>query len=489
MILPKADRRWLVAALSIASACSSSEARPDAATPEADGGVTHDAAGLSDAGSSQDAGGAHDTGVAYDAGAGQPAASPNILLLIADDFGVESSVCYSATPSPAPRLAAFCPQAVVFDHAWSSPTCSPTRAGVLTGRHSFRTGIGEQHTRSNGLALGAGEWTLPRVLDAAGKGYAHANFGKWHLGGDDRRPNDMGWGHFSGITSGAIPDYERWTKVTDGASESVTTYATTEIVDDALQWIGAQSTPWLAWVAFNAPHSPFHLPPAGLHTQNLSGDAADIAANPEPYYDAAVEALDHEIGRLIDSLEADVRDNTTVIFIGDNGTPGQVSEYAAPRAKESLHEGGVHVPMMIWGAGVRSAGRSSALVSTTDLFATILDLAGVEDLGSITGTTALDSQSLGFALEGAAGGSRYILSELFGSVVAADKQGKTIRDAQHKLIEFSDGRTRFYDLARDPTGASAINAGNRTVDQQAAFDRLAGVLGAWTASPDAPRAE
>ncbi len=420
-----------------------------------------------------------------------PEATPNVLLLIADDFGIESSVCYSDSPSPSPRLEALCDEAVVFDNVWSSPICSPTRAGMLTGRHSFRTGIGEQLTGSNNIQIASGEWTIPRVLDAAATGYAHASFGKWHLGGEEHYPTEMGWGHYSGMLSGAVSDYESWTKVTNGVSSSVKTYTTTEIVDDTIEWIDGQTTPWFAWVAFNAPHTPYHLPPPNLHTQNLSGTTQDIEANPKPYFDAAVESLDTEIGRLLDSLDEDARNNTTVIFIGDNGTHAEVSAYGSSRSKGTLHEGGVQVPMMIWGAAVESGGRrSSALSGTVDLFATILELAGVDVATIIPSTTQLDSKSLLSSLKASGGAkTKYLLSELYGTVTSATRQGKTIRDAQHKLLSFSDGRTRFYDLDTDPTGVSSINASNRDAEQQAAFELLELTLQAWTVSPSAPRPE
>lgn len=421
------------------------------------------------------------------ANAQQGQAQPNVLLLIADDFGVESSVCYADNPAPAPRLEAFCDEAVVFDNAWSSPICSPTRAGILTGRHSFRTGIGEQVTGQNGLEIADSEWTLPKALDAADSGYATANFGKWHLGGNVNKPNTMGWDHFSGLLVGGVGQYDDWTKTTNGVGEDVSTYATTENVNDALSWIDQQTDPWLTWIGFNAPHTPFHLPPSHLHTQDLSGTPTDISANPENYYAAAVEALDTEIGRLIDSLDADTRDNTTIIFIGDNGNPGQVSSYGQGTAKGSIHEGGVHVPMMVWGAGVEDGGRrSDALVGTVDIFATVLELAGVDVAAETPVGVQIDAKSFAHTLEHESGQNEYLLVEVFGIETNDNREGKAIRDDQHKVIVFDDGRTRFYDLDAEPRGETSINAANRTAAENAKFDELTAVLAAWTASPDAP---
>ena len=400
-------------------------------------------------------------------------AQPNILLLIADDFGVDVSPCYSATPATAPRLTALCDQMLIFDNVWSSPTCSPTRSGILTGRHGFRTGIEEQVTGNNGLQIGADEVTLPRLLDATDSGYAHASFGKWHLGGDASTPNDMGWSHFSGLLQGGLQDYEDWDETTNGVTERVTTYSTTEIINDTYNWIDSQSSPWLAWVAFNAPHTPFHLPPANLHSQDgLSGSAADIDANPDAYYDAAVEALDTEIGRLLDSIPPEELANTTIIFMGDNGTPAQVSDFDRTQSKGSLYEGGVHVPMMMWGAGVETSGRTDALVGTIDLNSTILELAGVtwpaEALSDVK-----DSRSFAPLLD--VGGSiddEIIFTQINGTETPRPKTGWAARTSRYKLIRFElDNSSLFFDLEADRTGTTPIS-GSLSVTEQAAFDEL-----------------
>ena len=114
-------------------------------------------------------------------------------------------------------------------------------------------------------------------------GVAHACVGKWHLvAGRQQRdhPNTVGFGHYSGALNG-LGDYSSWERTVDGESETVDRYATSQNVDDALRWIDLQGgEPWFLWLAFNAPHTPFHLPPADLHTSaGLSGDAQDVDGN------------------------------------------------------------------------------------------------------------------------------------------------------------------------------------------------------------------
>ncbi len=267
------------------------------------------------------------------------AVADNVLLIIADDLGADSVGLFSPanTTAPTPTLDGLAANGVRFTRCWSNPTCSPSRAALLTGRHGFRTGVGWP-----GDVIGLSEGTIANAFNSAG--YGTACIGKWHLsnqtnGGDDN-PNLMGFDHFSGAMSGALRDFFLWPKVVNGQAlqQRVRTYATTENVNDAISWIDEQDSDWFLWLAFNAPHSPFHLPPNELHSYDLLGTEADIAANPTSYYQASIEAMDTEIGRLLGSIDAAVLANTTIIFVGDNGTPGGVAPNVVRGAKGQLRE-------------------------------------------------------------------------------------------------------------------------------------------------------
>lgn len=331
----------------------------------------------------------------------------NVLVLVADDMGLDQLGLYGlgSDPAPTPNLDRMAAEGVLFLNAWSQPTCSPTRATIQTGRYGFRTGIGRViNAMGNLAALPLSEVTLPEMLDLGTSGaYAHAAIGKWHLGngstGGNFAPNLAGYGHFAGSIEGQLPSYTSWLRVVNGVGMNSTTYATTVCVDDALDWIQGQDRPWLCVVDFQAPHAPFHRPPANLHTQVLPpGDPATTCSaagsDPLPFYKAMVEALDHEIGRLLDSLPAGERERTTVLFLGDNGTDACLSRPPfPPLAKGTLSEAGLRVPMIACGYRVQQAGRSRALVNTTDLFATVAELAGVDLAATLPGLQ-LDSKSL-----------------------------------------------------------------------------------------------
>ncbi len=327
----------------------------------------------------------------------------NVLIMLADDIGVDMIGAYGVGGDlpPTPNIDTLASQGVLFRNVWSNPVCSSTRATVLTGRFGVRTGIGwtsEAVDELSGLPLS--ELTLPEMLDAGTNGlYAHAAIGKWHLGdeaalGGVMSPNMAGFDHFAGARAN-LSDYFNWTQITNGVSTPKTTYATTVHVDEAVQWIQNAPEPWVCYLSFNNAHSPFHAPPAALHTQDLTG-AGDPSANGRPYYKAMVEALDTEIGRLLSELDTELSD-ATVIFMGDNGTPVPVTvaPFIGFHAKGTVYDGGINVPFIVRSPRVKLPGtESAALANASDVFATVADLAGVDLDLVVPEKTQLDTVSI-----------------------------------------------------------------------------------------------
>lgn len=383
-------------------------------------------------------------------------ARPNILVVVADDLGIEQMRCYGEPRThraPQPTLQGLCSRGLVFDRAWSNPLCSPTRAGMLTGRYAHRHMVGEP---VGGISpgLSTDEVLIPAALDALEAGYAHAAIGKWHLRGDedgDDHPNTMGFSHYAGNLAGQVEAYDSYVKVTDGVGERETAYATSETVDDAIAWLDEQEDPWFLWLSFNAGHTPYHLPPSDLHSFD-DLDEITTHSDPLPYYLAMVEAMDTELGRLLDHLGRLELENTWIIFVGDNGSESEVNQgmYLEARSKGSLFEGGVHVPLLVVGPGLASPGRhEDAIVGTVDIFSTVLELAGVDpaDLG-----VELDSVSLVPYLEDfdAADQRETLVAEVFGPKTAGWTAGQAIRDSRWKYIRKLDGTEYLYDLQVDP---------------------------------------
>lgn len=388
----------------------------------------------------------------------------NVILIIADDLGSDYCGFYEnhLDTCKLPNIRRLLARGVRFRNAWSNPLCSPTRAGILTGRYSFRTGVGEAIGGTGSAVLDTAEITIPRLLNRfAPNAIAKAQIGKWHLQNPMPTtnyifPNRMGYDHYEGNFTAMVNNYYNWTKVKNGVASNITTYATTETTNNAISWIKAQSSnkPFFLWLAFNAPHTPYHAPPANLHSYgNLSGTSADITANPKIYFKAAVEALDHEIGRLFDSLQIMGKwDNTDFIFIGDNGDEPNVAQNKGG-AKGSVYQEGISVPFIISGPSVVNPNRASdALVNTTDLFATILDLFGYSNWSrEIPVNKPVDSKSILPILKNQATDIRsWIFTEVFKKpTVASD--GKAIRNKTYKLLNFDNGAQQFYRIASDPT--------------------------------------
>lgn len=429
---------------------------------------------------------------------------PNFIVLIGDDMAVETLSCYGVGDATAvtPNLDSLCAAGMRFDNFWSQAVCSPTRATILSGRYGFRTGVGTPAT--SGIAalpvpekaddahkeLGGGgpprrgaadnipapglradEFTLPMALKAdAALGYETAAIGKWHLAdqtnGAVEHPNLAGFDHYTGsVRTGGVESYFAWSKVTNGkVTDGKTGWADSDKVDDAIAWLDQRSgdQPWLLWMAFNAPHTPFHLPPLHL----LNSDARDLDPdaisneNQHAYYNAMIEALDTEIGRLLAHLSEAQRANTYIVFVGDNGTPEQVAmpPFDFTHSKGSITQGGVNVPFFFVGPGIESRQVSKALANSVDIYASLVDLAGIDSDAILPNDKVFDAVSLTPVLFGASESVRdYAYADVFGSVprgVSGDRfrqtvNERTIRDRNYKLFISSD-HEEFYDLTSDP---------------------------------------
>jgi arylsulfatase A-like enzyme len=425
--------------------------------------------------------------------AGAPSAQTaqgNVLVILADDLGAEQLASYGlATDLPStPNLDQLALGGLQFENCWSNPVCSPTRATIQTGRYSFRTGVGQIAVApEQGLPLA--EIALPELLDIGTSGtYAHAAFGKWHLGdsvnGLIASPNLAGYSHFAGTYIGLDPfhTYEDWDKIVNGSVQPSVVYNTSEIVNDVLAWTSVQQEPWFAYVAFNAAHSPYHAPPPALHSVDLS-TAQPPTVEPRPYYKAMVEAMDTELGRLLAGLGPALND-TTVIFLGDNGTPGEVA--VAPvqpwKAKKTLYQGGVLVPLIVSGPGVSAVGGTcDALVNTTDVYATVAQLCGFQAAQALP--LGYQSDSVSFAPyltdPGLPSQRRFAYAEFFtpngpGPYIV---EARAIRDRRYKLVRTSLSLPPydelFFDLKFDPwENRNLLLKANPGPDMVRAYRRL-----------------
>lgn len=419
----------------------------------------------------------------------QSFAQRNVVLIIADDLGKEYCDIYpdhAPLTVKLPNVKRLLERGIVFSNAWSNPVCSPTRAGILTGRYSFRTGVGDVVGGTN-PQLSLTENTIPKVLNIfSPNGIAKACIGKWHLTTSSPAgysyPNTLGFDHYEGNLAGglgtSITGYSNWAKITNGVSSTSTTYATTEVVNNSIAYISNLATsnptkPFYLQMAFNAPHTPYHLPPNNLLQNNtLSGTATDVAANPKAYFQAMTEAMDTEIGRFFDYLISSGKwDNTDIIFIGDNGTENSVAQVSP--SKGTIYQGGISVPFIISGPDVVNPNRTSnAVVNTTDLFATILELFGNMAWQSQIPTTTVDSKSLlPIILDNVTTIKPWAFTEIFKTTVNAN-DGKTIRNDNYKLIKFTNGNERFFNLTTNPNESNNLLTGSMSETDNTNYNYL-----------------
>lgn len=380
--------------------------------------------------------------------------TPNILFIIGDDIGLDPLNGYTEGSQKAitPNLDKIRNNGLTFNNAWVYPTCSPTRASIITGKYGFHTNV-----LAPGDELGAEHQILQNYIAAqTNNAYTTAVIGKWHLHNNNFNPESLGIDYYAGILSGGVRDYYSWDFTEDGVTETEETYTTEKFTDLSIDWINNQSKPWFLWLAYNAAHTPFHVPPSNMHSQgDLSTDANTINSNSLPYYLAAIEAMDYQIGKLLDAMSDEVLANTYIIFLGDNGTPAKVAQtpFSNRTAKGSINQGGINVPMFISGPGVTRTGEEDALVTGTDFFASIASLAGVsvDEIHDSKNFTPLLSAEQSTIRE-------FAYSEQ--NNPDADKDEWCIRNEQYKLIELTDGTQRLYNLSNDPyESTNLMNSG------------------------------
>ncbi len=382
--------------------------------------------------------------------------TPNILLIIADDLGKDALNGFSegSIKPNTPNLDAFRNSGLSFTNFWSYPTCSPTRASIITGKYGYRTGV-----KWAGDELAMSETSLQKYInDQTNNKYATAITGKWHLSGNSTivNPETFGIDYYAGLVRGAAQSYFNWQLTTNGASSLESEYTTTKFTDLAIDWINQQDQPWFMWLAYNAPHTPFHVPPNEMHTQGNLPDYVD-GMDATPYYMAAIEAMDFQIGRLLDNLSEDERENTIIIFIGDNGTPNEVAQlpFVSNTAKGTLYQGGINVPMFVSGKGVSKTGTDTNLITSTDLFATISEIAGVS-VNEIH-----DSKSFKFLLTQSATIRGYQYAEKNNGMI----DSWAISNGNYKLIENANGNQEFYNLSSDTYEQNNLMDGTLTTDE------------------------
>ncbi|MFT7301600.1 MAG: arylsulfatase A [Akkermansiaceae bacterium] len=307
---------------------------------------------------------------------------PNIVFILVDDQGYYDLGCYGATEVETLRIDAMAKAGTRFtDYYAAAPICSPSRAGLLTGCYPRRVGNHVWvHRADSSTGIHADELTIAELLKD--NGYATACIGKWHLGFHEPfLPRNQGFDHYFGLLhnldpvevvyfedKGGVPLMRNDEVVKRPADPAELTKCYT---DEAIQFIEKNKEgPFFVYL----PHTMLHNP-LGVSEEFKGG------SNWGQYGDA-IQELDHNVGRIFDSLkEQGIDDNTIVIYTSDNGRgPGRIPDQKIRGRKLSTYEGGIRVPAIAWGPGLglQSGAESSALVHAMDWYPTLASFAGIK---------------------------------------------------------------------------------------------------------------
>lgn len=314
-----------------------------------------------------------------------PTAAPNIILILTDDLGVDDSGIYSNPIVRTPNLNAFAAQSALFTRFYASPICSPSRAGLMTGRYHFRTGVIDTGDgRSN---MRTEEITLAEMLRE--RGYRTGIFGKWHLGDNAPfRAMDQGFDESIVFVGGMIgtaynplggASYFDPVLLRNGHEERFPGYVTDILTDNAIDFIKQdkeRGRPFFLYLAYNAPHHPLTAPEDDIKPYRDAG----LSDETSRFY-GMISNLDKNIGRLLGELDRLSLDkNTIVIFMSDNGTSSLLKEKDRYQSglrgyKSFMYENGIRVPFCIRWPDRIEAGRTIDTVSAhLDVFPTLRDM-------------------------------------------------------------------------------------------------------------------
>ena len=314
------------------------------------------------------------------AAAAPAGARPNILFIVADDMGYADVGFQGCRDIPTPNVDALAGSGVRFPSGYvSGPYCSPTRAGLLTGRYQTRFGH-EFNPGGGGQGLPVTERTIADRLQAAG--YVTGLVGKWHLGAEPAmRPPQRGFAEFYGFLGGAHSYTNAKGILRGDAPVNELDYTTDAFGREAVAFIERHRTqPWFLYLAFNAVHTPMEA------TDDRLAKFPDIADKKRRKYAAMLLAMDEAIGRVRQELvAAGLVENTLVFFLSDNGGPTMpgttinASRNTPLRgSKRTTLEGGIRVPFVISWPGHLEPGVYAQPVIQLDATATALAAAGVE---------------------------------------------------------------------------------------------------------------
>jgi arylsulfatase A-like enzyme len=386
----------------------------------------------------------------------QSEAKPNILFIMADDFGYADLSCYGRPDYKTPNIDRLATEGIKFTQAYAnSAVCTASRVALITGRYQYRLQVGLQEPLSgqgDRIGLPPEHPTLPSLLKKAG--YGTTLIGKWHMGNlPSFSPLKSGYDHFWGFRSGGV-DYfthksggyatdteDLW----DGdAKIHQTGYLTTLLGDQAVKSIegyAKEKKPFFISLHFNAPHWPWEGPDDEAASQKLTAlgsfDQGTIKT-----YAKMVLAMDQQVGRILKALDtAGVARNTIVVFTSDNGGERFSDTWPFSGKKTELLEGGLRIPALVrWPGHIKPKTTTDQVAMNMDWLPTFLAAAGAQaDPAYPPDGISL----LPYLTQGAAPTSRRVYWRYRANAQQA------VRDGDMKYLKIND-QTFLFNVAEDP---------------------------------------
>ena len=417
--------------------------------------------------------------------------SPNILIILADDLGW-NDVSYHGSEIKTPNIDKLISLGVELDRFYVQPTCSPTRAELMTGKSAMSLGITRPISKNQKLGLGLEEKILPQYLKELN--YSTYLLGKWHLGSyiPDYFPTRRGFDYFYGYLTGGIGYWDHihggghdWQRNEVDLREDG--YVTQLIKNDTLKIIDNHdfTNPIFLNVNFGAPHIPNEAPEESvLKFSYIEDETRRLHA-------AMVHEMDNAIGEIIAALEKEnVLKNTIVMFASDNGglTPdvklnpsflsipkkigvcdtknkfgikifqwicenysGGSSNKPLPEGKMSVSEGGIRVPAVIWWPGKFEYSKSENFITMMDVLPTILDLINYKNEIEVDGQSRVSALNDNDNYES----SKYVVTNIINDKYA-------VIEMPYKLITSVDG-DQLYNIIDDPSENLNIASENQEI--------------------------
>mgnify|MGYP001564819222 CR=1 FL=1 len=439
-------------------------------------------------------------------------ARPNIIFILADDYGWRDLGCYGSTFYETPNLDKLAAHGVRFTSAYAAGNvCSPTRASIITGKSPARLHLtdwlpglpdGPRQKLNRPIIrqqVPLEEVTLAEALKDAG--YATCFVGKWHLGGPGFYPNNQGFDlNLGGCEKGLPPSYFSPYKIPTLMDGPPGEYLTDRLTDEAVKFIErAKDKPFLLYLSHYAVHHPHQAKPELIEKYKAKaaqlppprgpeflpeGDRQARQIQNQPVYAAMIQSLDESVGRVMEKLAQLGRDKNTVIFFtSDNGglstSEGWPTSNVPLRAGKGWHyEGGVREPLLVKWPGITKAGSvCDAPMISTDYYSTILEIVGAPARPQ----QHMDGVSLVPLLKGGTRAERPLFWHYPHYSPQGGRPGGVVRLGDYKLIEwFEDMRMELFDVKKDLSEKNDLVA---TMPNK--VKELRDMLHAWRASVDA----